>query len=169
MTRRNQLLVSGSVPVPLLRLVSAAVIIGAALALNPSPVWRSLAVAAALVSVIVPRSLIAWAGIACLPLGIVLTPASAGRTVLAILVIHVAHVLAAWAWAAPWRSRIRFALMLPSLRRLLLIQVAAQAVAAVMTLLVPPLGGPGLDWLAPLGAVLLLGAAALVLRVSPAP
>lgn len=169
MTRSHELRVPGSVPGPVLRIASALVIAGGAPLLNPYPLWWWVAGVAALVAAIVPWSMAAWIGIACLALGVILTAPSAGRTALAVLLIPVAHVLAAWAWAVPWRSRIRLRVLLPGVRRLLVIQVIAQSVAAVMVMALPPLHGPGFPWLAPLGAAVLAGVSAVALRVSSHP
>lgn len=168
MSRGREMRVPGSVPGPVLRLGAAVVISGGALLLNPYPMWWAIAAAAATLSVLVPRSMASWIGIACLPMGLILTAPSAGRTALAVLLIHLAHVVAAWAWAVPWRSRIRMSVLMPGLRRLLLIQAIAQSVAALVVLALPPLQGPGFAWLAPLGAAVLTGASAVTLRLSAA-
>ncbi|MGN8027690.1 hypothetical protein [Microbacterium sp. 22242] len=165
----HELTASGAVPGPALRIGAAVVVVGGVLLLNPYPLWWWVAGAAALLSVIAPRSMAAWVGIACIALGLVLTAQSAGRTALAVLLIHAAHVLASWAWAVPWRSRIRPSVLLPGVRRLLVIQAIAQTVAALMALAVPPLHGPGFAWLAPLGAAVLTCASAIALRVSLGP
>ncbi|MCE4024490.1 hypothetical protein LXM50_00730 [Microbacterium sp. Au-Mic1] len=165
----HELIAPGSLPAPVLRIGAAVIIVGGVLLLNPYPLWWWVAGGASLVSVLAPRSMGSWIGIACMAVGMVLTEPSAARTALAILLIHAAHVLAAWAWAVPWRSRIRPAVLLPGVRRLLLIQAIAQSVAALMLLAVPPLHGPGFAWLAPLGAAVLTGVSAAVLRVSWGP
>ncbi len=165
----HELTAPGSVPAPVLRIGAAVVILGGVLLLNPYPMWWWVAGAASLLSVFLPRSMGSWLGIACMALGVVLTEPSAGRTALAVLLIHAAHVVASWAWAVPWRSRIRPAVLLPGVRRLLVIQAVAQAVAALMALAVPPLHGPGFAWLAPLGAAVLTGVSAIALRVSLGP
>ena len=169
MSAPHELRASGSVPGPVLRVASAAVIVGGVLLLNPYPMWWWVASVAALVSVVVPRSMAAWIGVACVPLGPILTEPSAGRTALAILLVHLAHLLAAWAWAVPWRSRVRLAVLRPGLGRLLVIQTIAQSVAAAVMLAVPPLHGPGSAWLAPIGATVLMGASAVALRLSASP
>jgi threonine/homoserine/homoserine lactone efflux protein len=87
-----------------LRIGTAVIIVGGVLLLNPYPLWWWVAGGASLVSVLAPRSMGSWIGIACMAVGMVLTEPSAARTALAILLIHAAHVLAAWAWAVPWRS-----------------------------------------------------------------
>lgn len=165
----HELIAPGSLPAPVLRIGTAAIITGGVLLLNPYPMWWWVAGGASLLSVIVPRSMGSWIGIACMAVGMILTEPSAGRTALAVLLIHAAHVLAAWAWAVPWRSRIRPAVLLPGVRRLLLIQAIAQSAATLMLLAVPPLHGPGFAWLAPLGAAVLTGVSAAVLRVSWGP
>ncbi|OZB85631.1 hypothetical protein [Microbacterium sp. 13-71-7] len=165
----HELTVPGAIPAPVLRIGTAVVILGGALLLNPYPLWWWVAGAAALLSVIVPRSMASWLGIACIALGLVLTEQSAWRTALVVLLVHAAHVLASWSWAVPWRSRIRPSVLLPGVRRLLVIQAIAQTVAALMALAVPPLNGPGFAWLAPLGAAVLTGASAFALRVSLGP
>ena len=162
----HELTVRGSIPAPILRIGAAAIIVGGVLLLNPYPLWWWIAGTASLLSVVVPRSMGSWIGIACMAVGMVLTEPSAGRTVLAVLLIHTAHVLAAWSWAVPWRSRIRPAVLLPGVRRMLAIQAVAQSVAALMAIAVPPLHGPGFAWLAPLGAAVLTGISAVALRVS---
>lgn len=166
MTRGNEIRVPGSVPGPVLRAGAAGVIVGGVLLLNPYPMWGMIAAAAALLSIPAPRSMASWIGIACMPMGVILTAPSAGRTALAVLLIHVAHVLASWAWAVPWRSRIRLRVLLPGVRRLLVIQAIAQTVAAVVVLALPPLHGPGFAWIAPLGASVLAAASAIALHLS---
>jgi hypothetical protein len=166
MSRRPDLHASGSVPGAALRAGSVAVIVGGTLLLNPYPLWVWAAAVAALVSTVFPRSMAAWIGIAALPLGLLLTAPSAGRTALAILLVHLAHLLAAWAWAVPWRSRIRLVALLPGVRRLLVVQAIAQSVAAIVLFAVPPLHGVGFAWLAPLGAAVLAGASAAALRLA---
>ncbi|MFJ4166755.1 hypothetical protein ACIPY5_14475 [Microbacterium sp. NPDC089698] len=165
----HELTAPGAVPAPVLRFGAAVVIMGGVLLLNPFPLWWWVAGAASVLSVAFPRSMGSWLGIACMALGMILTEPSPGRAALAVLLIHVAHVIASWAWAVPWRSRIRPAVLLPGIRRLLVIQAIAQAVAALMALAVPPLHGPGFAWLAPLGAAVLTGASAIALRVSLGP
>ncbi|MBS1906536.1 MAG: hypothetical protein JST33_08210 [Actinobacteria bacterium] len=169
MSRPHELRAPGSVPGAVLRLCAAAMIFGGVLLLNPYPMWWWIAGAATLISVVVPRSMAAWAGIACMAVGLILTPPSPGRAALAIGLIHLAHLLAGWTWVVPWRSRIRPAVLLPGLRRLLVIQAIAQSVAVLMVLAVPPLHGPGFAWLAPLGAAVLTGVSALALRLSWGP
>lgn len=166
MRRTQHVQVPGSVPGPVPRLGAVLVIVGSVLLLNPYPLWWWVASAAALLSALVPRSMASWIGIACVPMGLILTTPTAGRAAMAVLLVHVAHVLAAWAWAVPWRSRIRVRVLLPSVRRLIVIQVMAQSVTVGVLLAVPPLHGAGFAWLAPLGAAVLLAVSALVLRVS---
>lgn len=166
MMRRHEMRVPGAVPGAVLRLGAAAVVLGGVLLLNPYPMWRAIATVAVVVAVLLPRSLASWAGIACLALGVILVEPSPGRTAIAVLLIHLAHVLSAWAWAVPWRSRIRLVVLIPGIRRLLVIQAIAQSVALLVVLAVPPLHGPGFAWLAPLGAAVLTAASALALHLS---
>ncbi|WP_336628550.1 MULTISPECIES: hypothetical protein [unclassified Microbacterium] len=166
MMRRHEMRVPGAVPGAVLRLGAAAVVLGGVLLLNPYPMWRAIATIAVAVAVLLPRSLASWAGIACLALGVILVEPSPGRTAIAVLLIHLAHVLSAWAWAVPWRSRIRLVVLIPGIRRLLVIQAIAQSAALLVVLAVPPLHGPGFAWLAPLGAAVLTAASALALHLS---
>ena len=169
MTHAHELRVRRAVPGAVLRVAAAAVVLGGVLLLNPYPMWRAIAAAAVLVAVLIPRSLASWAGIACLALGVVLVEPSPVRTALAVLLVHLAHVLSAWAWAVPWRSRIRLGVLIPGVRRLLVIQAIAQSVGLLVVLAVPPLHGAGFAWLAPLGAAVLTAASAVALHLSWAP
>ncbi|UGS27151.1 hypothetical protein K8F61_02760 [Microbacterium resistens] len=153
--RAHELRVPRGIPGIVPRLLVLLVTTAGVLALTPFIVWQVVAVAAASVSVVLPRSFAAWAGAACLPIGVLLTAPSPGRTALAVLLVHAIHVLAALSLTIPAGSRIAPGLLRPVLRRFVVIQAIAQPVAATAALL-PQAGAADTAWLAPLGAALLL-------------
>ena len=73
---------------------------------------------------------------------------------------HAMHVLAAWMLVVPARARLQPAVLLPGLRRLILIQLPVQAAALVLTVVRPAAGEPVaavVSGLAVLAIVALLG------------
>ncbi|REJ04584.1 hypothetical protein DY023_14175 [Microbacterium bovistercoris] len=153
-----------SVPGVVVRIVLVAIVTAGAFALIPVPLWRWIAIVAALASVIAPRSMVAWVAAGCLPVGMLLTDPSPARTALAVLLVHAIHVLAGIGLTVPLRSQLALRALLPSARRFAVIELIAQPIAFGGALLVGGSTGVAIAWLAPLGAVLLLAGIVFALR-----
>lgn len=155
-----------AVPGVVLRLVAVALAAGGALLLVPFPLWRGVAVLAALVAVAIPRSLAAWAALACLPFGVILSEPDPGRTALALLFVHALHVCASLSLVVPLSSRVALSVLLPSAARLLAVQAIAQPLAFAVWLLAERQDGTAVVILAPLAAAALLGGILIALRAA---
>ncbi|WP_149085612.1 MULTISPECIES: hypothetical protein [Microbacterium] len=155
-----------AVPGVVLRLVAVALAAGGALLLVPFPLWRGVAVLAALVAVAIPRSLAAWAALACLPFGVILSEPDPGRTALALLFVHALHVCASLSLVVPLSSRVALSVLLPSAARLLAVQAIAQPLAFAVWLLAERRDGTAVVILAPLAAAALLGEILIALRAA---
>lgn len=157
-----------AVPGATLRVVVVGIVWAGASVLVPFPLWQGVAVVAAVVGAAIPRSLAAWVAAACLPFGVLLTEPSPWRTVFAVLVVHAVHVLASLSLVVPARSRMALGVLVPSLHRLLVIQLLAQPVVLAVLLLVPGRSGPGDAWLAAGAAAVLVIGAAIAIRAARA-
>lgn len=143
------------------RVAFAAIALALAVTAAPSGPWPLLCVALAAVTVAVPRWRSAWVLIAVLAFSALLEPpAGVSVRVLALVAgVHALHILAAWMLAVPARARLEPAVLLPGLRRFLLIQVPLQAVAVlVLSLRQPAAGG----WPAIVAGVAVLALGALL-------
>ncbi len=127
--------VPGAVPGITIRLLLLGVVSVGAVVLVPFPLWQGIAVVAALVAVVIPRTLTAWAAAACLPFGVILTEPSPGRTALALLLVHAIHVLAALSLVVPLRSRLALRVLRSTLLRFLVVQLLSQPLVFAMWLL----------------------------------
>ena len=145
-------------PVVVLRIVVLGVLCAAAWWMPAGPVLGWLATVAAIAGTVLPRSLGTWIALGALVAGSLLTEAEPGRTALLILLIPTIHGLASLLLTAPWRARITMRALVPTLRRVLLIQSIAQPVALLVGL-VPVVRTTGAVPLAAVAAD--LGAAAL--------
>jgi hypothetical protein len=163
-TRTHRLRVPWGVPGILPRLVVIALVAVGVSVLVPFPLWRAVALAAALVAVVVPRTLAAWAAAACIPIGMLLTEPLPGRTALAMLLVHAIHLLASLSLTIPVSSRLSMRALLPALGRFAAVQLIAQPLAYGAQLLTD--GGRLQDagWLAPVAAGALLLGLVLALR-----
>lgn len=150
--------------IPRLLLV-AAVWIGA-IALVPFALWQGVAVLAALVALVVPRSMAAWLAAACLAFGVLLATPSPERTALAVLLVHAVHVLGSLSLVIPLRSRLSFSALLPSLYRFVVVQLLTQPLVFAVWLLAPAPADRGIAWIAPLAAAALLLGVILALRAA---
>lgn len=135
------------------------------LVLVPTPMWQVTGMVVVLIGVVAPRSLAAWMGLAAVPIGLLSTDPTAGRTALAVLIVHAAHVLASLTLVVPARSHLSARALRASARRFVVIELIAQPLAFGATILTGTAPAAGVVWLAPAGAALLLGAVLLVLRV----
>jgi len=157
MTRRpHTFRVRGGVPAVLLRVLLVAVTVAGAMSLVPVPLWRGVAIAAAMIGAVVPRSLAGWIGGAVVGLGMLFADPEPARTAIAVLVVQAIHVLASLTWTVPALSWISVRALLPTLRRFVAIQLVAQLLAFGIALLTTPEEGAGIAWAALAGAAVLV-------------
>lgn len=165
MTRRTHAFrVRGGLPAVLLRGLLVAVTAAGAMTLVPVPLWRGLAIAAAVIGAVMPRSLGGWIGGACVGLGMLFADPQPAHTAIGMLVVHAIHVLASLAWTVPALSWISARALVPTLRRFVAIQLVAQPLAFGVAMLAPPAEGAGIAWAALAGAGVLIVAAAFGLH-----
>ena len=81
------------------------------------------------------------------------------RLLALIAAVHVLHVLAAWMLVLPASARVQPAVLLPSLRRLVLIQLPVQAAAVTLLLVARPAAAP---WLALVSGAAIVGLVVLL-------
>lgn len=155
-----------AVPGVVVRLLVVGIAWGGALVLVPFPLWQGVAVIAAALAVVLPRSLAAWLAAACLVFGILLTDPDPGRTALAVLLVHAIHVLGSLSLVIPISSRVALPVLGSSLARLLVIQLLAQTVVFGVWLLAPSDVVHGLTPLAPLAAAALAVGVLLALHAA---
>lgn len=158
--------VPGTVPGIVVRLLLVGIVWVGAVTLIPFPLWQGIAVVAAVVSVVIPRTLAAWAAAACLPFGVIVTEPSPGRTALALLLVHAVHALAALSLVVPTRSRLALRVLRPTLLRFIVVQLLSQPLVYAMWLLVPRGVDRGAAWLAPVAAAALLLGVLLALQAA---
>jgi hypothetical protein len=149
-----------TVPAWSLRVAFAVVAVPLAVTTAPSGPWPALAVLLTGVSVAVPRWRVAWVLIAVLAFSTLLEPGTLTPRLLALIgAVHVLHVLAAWMLVLPPSARLQPAVLLPSLRRLVLIQLPVQSAAVVLLLVARPAMAP---WLALVSGAAIVGLVALL-------
>lgn len=136
------------------RLLLLALVAAGAVILIPYALWQGIAVTAAAVALVVPRTLAAWLAAACLPLGLALDEPSPARTALAILLVHAVHVLGALSLTIPLTSRVALRALRPSAIRFAVVQIIAQPLALGAWLLSARIG-TSFSWLAPVAAAIL--------------
>jgi hypothetical protein len=158
--------VPGAVPGITVRLLLVGAVWIGAVTLVPFPLWQGIAVVAAVVAVVIPRTLAAWAAAACLPFGVLVTDPSPGRTALALLLVHAIHILASLSLVLPMMSRLAPRVLRPTLLRFVVIQLLSQPLVFAMWLLAPGGVDRGTAWLAPIAAAALVGGVLLALRAA---
>lgn len=112
----------------------------AALLLIPVTGWQIAAVVAATLGVILPQTFAAWLAIVCIAVGILINEPSVWRAMVAVLVVHICHVLASLLLAIPIRARVVLGALRPTLRRVLLVQLIAQPLTLIVMLAVRAVG-----------------------------
>lgn len=117
-----------------LRIVFIVFVTLVALLLVPVIGWQVAVVVTAILGVVVPQSFGGWISIICVAIGMLMDEPSVWRAMIAVLAVHVMHVVSSLLLVIPWRSRVLFTALLPSLRRLLLVQVAAQPLTLLVML-----------------------------------
>ncbi|WP_431072027.1 hypothetical protein [Microbacterium phyllosphaerae] len=130
------------------RVVLIAVVAVGAFVLNPFVGWQWVAVILAVTAAVVPQTLAAWGGAACIMIGMLLSEPDLGRAMLAVLVVHAIHVLTSLTLVIPRGSRVVLAALRPTAIRFVLVQAIAQPLTiAVM------LGVDGVEGTAPWAVV----------------
>ena len=155
--------IGAAVPGAFIRIALVVVVAGGAWMLEPGIVWQIIALILAGVGAVLPQTGGVWFALVIVPFALITQPVDPGRTCLAVLIVHLGHVLATLSLSIPLRARIALQALRPTAVRFLGVQVIAQAVAVVAVLL-PSADGRGIPWLAPIGAVAVAGAAVLLLR-----
>lgn len=108
-----------------------AVAVGA-VALCPLIGWQVAAVVLAIVAAALPQTFAAWGSIGCLVIGMLISEPDLGRAMIAVLVVHLIHVLMSLSLVIPAGSRVVIAALRPSVLRLLAVQAIAQPVTVVL-------------------------------------
>ncbi|MFE4952004.1 hypothetical protein ACFQ9V_18020 [Leifsonia sp. NPDC056665] len=149
-----------TVPAWAFRVAFAVVAVPLAVTTAPSGPWPAVAVLLTAVALAVPRWRVAWVLIAVLAFSTLLEPGRLTLRLLAVIAaVHVLHVLAAWMLVLPATAKVQPAVLLPSLRRVILIQVPVQAVAMVLLLVARPASAP---WLAVVSGGAIVGLVVLL-------
>ncbi|MFB7252272.1 hypothetical protein [Microbacterium sp. NPDC056234] len=155
--------IGASVPGLLVRVALVGVVGGGAWLLQPGIGWQIIAVVAVVGGAVWPQTGLAWFAMIVVPFALITQPVDLGRACLAVLVVHLGHVLATLSLTVPIRSRIALRALRPTAVRVLTVQLTAQVIAIIAVLL-PSADGRGIAWLAPIGALAVVGAAVLLLR-----
>jgi len=131
--RANDRISTGpAIPGALLRACLPAAAILAAL-LVPVLGWQLAAVGMAVLGMLFPQTFAGWLSIACLAIGLLLAEPGIWQTMVAVLLVHVIHVLSSLMAVLPWRGAVVISALRPTLLRLLAVQAVAQpATLAVM-------------------------------------
>ncbi|MDR6613434.1 hypothetical protein [Leifsonia sp. 1010] len=122
-----------TVPAWSVRVLFAAIALVLVLVGVPEGPWTGIAALLVGVSVWRPRWLTAWVLIGVLLLSSLVEPGTLTPRVLGLIAgAHALHLLGGWMLALPAAARLQPAVLLPSLRRFVLIQVPAQLAAVVL-------------------------------------
>jgi hypothetical protein len=146
-----------------LRVAFALVAVPLAATTAPSGPWPALAVLLTGVAVVVPRWRVAWVLIAVLAFSTLLEPGTVTPRLLALIAaVHALHLLAAWMLVLAPTVRFQPAVLLPSLRRFVMIQVPVQVAAVVLLLVARPAAAP---WLALVSGAAIVGLVVLLAAI----
>ncbi|GGD41281.1 hypothetical protein GCM10010915_22780 [Microbacterium faecale] len=157
------LLIGRAVPGALIRAASAGVSIAGVWLVGAPLFWIAVAAVAAVVGAIVPRTMFAWIALAALPVALTLQSPDLGHTCVAVAALHLGHVLATLSGVVSLRSRVALRALIPTARRVLIVQVVAQA-AALFAFAIPAADGRGAAWIAPVGALAVAATAVMLVR-----
>ncbi|HLT67880.1 MAG TPA: hypothetical protein VKZ73_08420 [Microbacterium sp.] len=161
--RRDRIVIGPATPGFVLRAGGVLLVAAAALVLQPVTFWQVSFVLAAIAGAVFPRTGLAWAALLVAPLALLMQDISPWRTAIAIVVVHLGHVLAGLNLVIPGRSRVALAALRPTALRWLAVQLASQGVAAAV-LTIPRADGSGIAWVAPVGALAVALLAVVLLR-----
>ncbi|ANF30854.1 hypothetical protein A0130_03395 [Leifsonia xyli] len=118
-----------------LRALFAALGLTLVLAGVPSGPWTAIGALLVGVAVWRPRWLTAWVLIGVLVLSSLIEPGTLTVRMLALVAgAHALHVIASWMLVVPAAARLQPAVLLPSLRRFVLLQIPVQVVAVAVLL-----------------------------------
>lgn len=145
-----------------IRIALVAVVAVGAVALNPLVGWQGAAVVLAVSAAVFPQTFAAWGSVACIVIGMLVSEPDAGRAMLAVLVVHLIHVLTSLTLVIPRGSRVLLSALRPSAIRLLLIQAIAQPLTLAVMLGVGRADGAA-PWAVVAGAGAVVAAAVLLL------
>jgi hypothetical protein len=121
-----------------LRVLFAAVALPLLLAGVPEAPWTVLGALLVGLAVWRPRWMTAWVLAGVLVLSSLAEPGTLTLRFLALVAgVHALHVVGSWMLVVPAAARLQPAVLLPSLRRFVLVQVPAQAVAAALLVAAP--------------------------------
>lgn len=115
------------------RALFAAVALTLLLAGVPEGPWTAIGALLVGISVWRPRWMTAWVLAGVLVLSSLVEPGALTLRILALVAgVHALHVLGSWMLAVPAAARLQPAVLFPSLRRFMLIQVPVQAVTVAL-------------------------------------
>ena len=141
-----------------LRALFAAVGLTLVLAGVPSGPWTAIAALLVGVAVWRPRWLTAWVLIGVLVLSSLIEPGTLTVRMLALIAgAHALHLIGAWMLVVPAAARLQPAVLLPSLRRFVLIQLPVQLAAAAVLLPAGRISVPAFAVLSGLAVLALVG------------
>lgn len=124
-----------TVPGWLLRVVFAAIALPLLLAGVPSGPWTAIAALLVGVAVWRPRWLTAWVLIGVLVLSSLVELGTVSVRMLALIAgVHALHLVASWMLVVPPAARLQPTVLLPSLRRFVLVQLPVQVLAVLLLL-----------------------------------
>lgn len=96
--------------------------------------WQIGVVGAAVVGMLFPQTFGGWLSIAGVAIGLLLAEPSIWQTMVAVLLVHLLHVLSSLLLLLPWRGVVVLSALRPTLRRLLVVQAIAQPVTLAVML-----------------------------------
>lgn len=169
MSRADLLHTPASMPGLVLRLLSFAVAVLSALVLIPFPLWQAGVALLALVGALSPHTFGTWMAAASLPLGMLFSDVDAGRASLAVLAVSLLHVLGTLSQQIRMRARVVLRALMPSVKRLVAVQVPTQALMLLVLVLVPAASGQGQAWVAMLGGAAVVLITVVLLRAMRRP
>lgn len=144
-----------------LRVALVAVAATGAFVLCPLVGWQWAAVVLALLGAALPPTFGGWGAIACIVIGMLVSEPDLGRAMLAVLIVHLIHVLTSLTLVVPRGSRVVLAALRPSGVRLVAVQAIAQPVTVAVLLVTA--GAAGATPWAVVAAAAAVAAAAVML------
>ena len=160
MRRRDRVILRAAIPAFALR-VALGVAAAAGALLVPVAGWQVAAVVLGALAALRPATRLSYLVVPIIAVGLFITGPDAGRTALALLLVHAIHALTSVTALLGADALISLRALRPLALRFAVIQLGAQAFAAALLLM--PAGG--VAWLAPVGALALAGVAAVFLVV----